>query len=120
MLKYIQGDTNMEIQFLGTGSVMGIPIWNCNCKVCNSPNPKDKRFRSSLLVKINDKNIIVDFGPDFRTQLLNNNIKKIDYAFLTHAHRDHVSGIEQLATAKDIIFETPADVLEEYYKKETS
>ena len=110
----------MEIIFLGTGAVMGVPIWNCKCNVCISKNPKDKRFRSSVLVKIDNKNIIIDFGQDFRTQLLNNNIEKIDYAFLTHQHRDHMGGIEQLAVAKNVVFEAPVDVLEKYYLSEGS
>ena len=107
----------MEIVFLGTGSVMGVPVWNCNCPVCKSDNPKDNRFRSSLLIKINDKNIVIDFGQDFRTQLLNNKIEKLDYAFLTHAHGDHYYGVEQLSTSENLILETPNDVLEEYYER---
>lgn len=108
----------LSIKFLGTGSVMGVPIWNCNCKVCKSNNIKDKRYRSSVLININDKNIIIDFGPDFRNQLIENNIKKIDYAFLTHAHRDHISGVENLATAENVKFMAPKDVLSEFYQKE--
>lgn len=110
----------ISIKFLGTGSVMGVPIWNCNCDVCKSADKKDKRYRSSLLVKINDKNIIIDFGQDFRSQLIENNIQKIDYAFLTHAHRDHMAGVENLATAENVKFMTPEDVLEEFYQKQGS
>ena len=110
----------VSIKFLGTGSVMGVPIWNCNCDVCKSTDKKDKRYRSSLLVQINDKNIIIDFGQDFRTQLINNNIKKIDYVFLTHAHRDHMGGVENLATAENVIFMTPKDVLEEFNQAQGS
>lgn len=104
----------ITIKFLGTGTVMGVPIWNCECDVCKSTDKKDKRYRSSLLVKINDKNIIIDFGQDFRNQLIENNIKKIDYTFLTHAHRDHCGGVENLATAENVIFMAPKDVLEEF------
>lgn len=104
----------VSIKFLGTGTVMGVPIWNCECDVCKSTDKKDKRYRSSILVKINDKNIIIDFGQDFRNQLIKNNIKRIDYAFLTHSHRDHCGGVENLATAKNVIFTTPKDVLEEF------
>lgn len=110
----------VSIEFLGTGTVMGVPIWNCECDVCKSTDKKDKRYRSSLLVKINDKNIIIDFGQDFRNQLIQNNIKKIDYAFLTHAHRDHCGGVENLATAENVIFMAPKDVLEEFYELQGS
>lgn len=111
---------NVSIKFLGTGSVMGVPIWNCNCDVCKSNDKKDKRYRSSLLIKINDKNIIIDFGQDFRSQLIDNNIKKIDYAFLTHAHRDHMAGVENLATAENVKLLIPEDVLEEFYQNQGS
>lgn len=104
----------VSIKFLGTGTVMGVPVWNCECIVCKSTDKKDKRYRSSLLVRINDKNIIIDFGQDFRNQLIENNIKKIDYAFLTHAHRDHCGGVENLASAENVIFTTHKDVLEEF------
>lgn len=110
----------ISIKFLGTGSVMGVPVWNCDCDVCKSNDSKDKRYRSSLLVKINDKNIIIDFGQDFRNQLIENNIKNIDYAFLTHAHRDHMSGVENLKTAENVKLMMPEDVLDEFYQKEGS
>lgn len=104
----------ISIKFLGTGTVLGVPIWNCECAVCKSTDTKDKRYRSSILVKINNKNIIIDFGQDFRNQLIENKIKKIDYAFLTHAHRDHCGGVENLATAENVVFMAPKDVLKEF------
>lgn len=105
--------TKIKITFLGTGGVMGIPVWNCNCLTCNSSNIKNKRLRPSLLVQINDKNIIIDMGQDLRRQLIDNNIKYLNYAFLTHAHGDHINGREQLSTAENIVFEAPEDVLGE-------
>ncbi len=110
----------MKIKFLGTGGVLGVPVWNCECKACKSVDRKNKRYRSSLMVEIEDKVIIIDFGQDFRNQLLENNIKKIDYAFLTHAHRDHMGGVEQLSTANNCIFEASKEVLEQFYEREGS
>jgi len=114
-----KGD-NMRIKFLGTGGVLGVPVWNCECKACKSTDKKNKRYRPSLMVEIEDKVIIIDFGQDFRNQLIENNIKKIDYAFLSHAHRDHMGGVEQLATAENCIFEAPAEVLEQFYELQGS
>ncbi len=110
----------MKIKFLGTGGVLGVPVWNCDCKACTSKDKKNKRYRSSLMVEIDDKVIIIDFGQDFRNQLIENNIKKIDYAFLTHAHRDHMGGVEQLSTANNCIFEAPSEVVEQFYERQGS
>ena len=107
----------MKIKFLGTGGALGVPIWNCECKTCTSDNPKNKRFRSVLLVEINGKNIVIDFGQDFAMQLRQNGIKKIDYAFLTHAHMDHFAGKEQFSVADNCIIEMPQDVLDRFLDK---
>lgn len=107
---------NIKLTFLGTGGVMGIPVWNCKCATCMSNNMKNKRLRPSLLVQINDKNILIDMGQDLRQQLISNNIEYINYAFLTHAHGDHKNGIEQLATAENVVFETSEDVLKQLSK----
>lgn len=106
-----------KLTFLGTGGVHGIPIWNCNCKVCKSKNPKDQRLRSAIFIQIDDKNIAIDFGPDFRQQLLKNKIKKLNYAFLTHAHEDHMNGYMELSRQKNLIFEAPKEVLDEFFER---
>ena len=110
----------MKIKFLGTGGVLGVPVWNCNCKTCKSTDKRNKRYRASLMVEIDGKIIIIDIGQDFRNQLIENNIKKINYAFLTHAHRDHIGGVEQLSTADNCIFEAASEVLEQFYEREGS
>lgn len=86
----------LEITFLGTGTSHGVPIIGCNCDTCISDNPKNKRFRSSIYVKTDFKNILVDTSPDLRLQLLNNDITDIDFVLFTHAHADHIMGFDDL------------------------
>lgn len=82
--------------FLGTGGSMGIPVIGCECAVCRSTSPYNKRWRPSGLLKILDKNILIDCGPDFRQQMLQNNIKHLDGLIFTHAHHDHTGGFDDL------------------------
>ena len=86
----------MKVTFLGTGTSLGVPIIGCKCKVCQSKDNKDKRLRSSVFIEIQDKKFIIDTGPDFRIQCLNNNIDRIDAVFITHIHRDHLSGLDDI------------------------
>ena len=85
-----------RVLFLGTGTSQGVPVIGCDCMVCNSKNTKDRRFRSSLLVTINSCNILIDIGPDFRSQMLEANNSWIDHILITHQHRDHTAGIDDL------------------------
>ena len=82
--------------FLGTGTSQGVPVIGCSCLVCKSEEKKDSRLRSSVLIQLNQKNILIDSGPDFRYQVLREGIKNIDAVFFTHEHRDHVAGIDDL------------------------
>ncbi len=86
----------MKILFLGTGTSTGIPQIGCDCEVCQSSNPKDKRLRTSLLLKIDNVNILIDCGPDFRQQMLRYKVKHLDAVLLTHHHYDHISGLDEL------------------------
>lgn len=87
----------MTITFLGTGTSQGVPVIACTCDVCHSGNPRDKRLRTSALIS-DEKgtNILVDIGPDFRQQMLTNQVDHLDAILLTHAHRDHVGGIDDI------------------------
>ena len=86
----------MKITFLGTGTSQGVPIIGCDCYVCSSENMADKRLRTSVLVQANDKNIVVDSGPDFRQQMLACKLKRLDGLVFTHAHKDHIAGLDDV------------------------
>ncbi len=86
----------MKIIFLGTGTSVGTPVIACNCEVCKSNDKRDFRFRTSLYIEHENAKIVIDCGPDFRLQMLNNNIKDIDAVFFTHKHRDHTAGIDDI------------------------
>ena len=86
----------MKITFLGTCCAWPIPRLGCNCGICRSRDKKDERLRSSLLIQHKGKNIMVDISPDFHWQAIKHNIKRIDKIFITHAHQDHIGGLDAL------------------------
>ena len=86
----------MEVIFLGTGTSQGVPVIACNCKVCKSKDPKDNRLRSSIIVNTNSNTILIDSGPDFRQQMLRENIDDLDAILYTHSHKDHISGLDDV------------------------
>lgn len=88
--------TPVEITLLGTGTSQGIPVIGCQCKVCLSKDPKDKRFRTAAYVQAGDLGIAIDVGPDFRLQMLNNGLSDVKAVLLTHEHNDHISGLDDL------------------------
>lgn len=86
----------MKITILGSGTSTGIPMVGCHCPVCSSDDPRNKRTRTSLLVEHNGFHILVDTSTDLRTQAIRENIPKIDAVLFTHAHADHIHGIDDL------------------------
>ncbi len=84
------------LTFLGTGGSMGVPVIGCRCPVCVSTDLKNKRTRPSALLKVHGKTIVIDAGPDFRTQALREGIDHIDGVIFTHAHHDHTAGLDDL------------------------
>ncbi len=86
----------MRITFLGTGTSYGIPMLSCDCAVCRSEDPRDKRYRTSILVEVAGLSLLIDTPPDLRSQCLAHNIRKIDAALMTHAHADHIFGFDDL------------------------
>ena len=85
-----------KLTFLGTGTSQGIPIIACDCPVCTSPDPRDKRLRASVLVEYGGLTIVVDCGPDFRLQMLRAGVHHLDAVLLTHNHKDHTGGLDEL------------------------
>ena len=85
-----------ELTFLGTGTSQGVPIIACQCPVCQSAHPRDKRFRSSALFRQNGLTVLVDAGPDFRCQMLANDIRHLDAILFTHFHKDHTGGLDDV------------------------
>ncbi len=86
----------MKVTFLGTGTSQGVPVIGCTCEVCCSLDYRDKRLRSSVHLDIDGLSLVIDTGPDFRQQMLREDINKLDAVILTHAHRDHTSGIDDV------------------------
>lgn len=86
----------MKVTFLGTGTSQGIPVISCKCEVCQSANMKDKRLRTSVMIEENNFTLVIDSGPDFRQQLLRENVQKLDAILFTHAHKDHVAGLDDI------------------------
>jgi phosphoribosyl 1,2-cyclic phosphate phosphodiesterase len=86
----------MEVTFLGTGTSQGIPVIGNDHPVCLSTNPKDKRLRVSVLLQWEEHTIVIDCGPDFRQQMLQTNVTRLDAVLLTHEHSDHVAGIDDI------------------------
>lgn len=85
-----------KLTFLGTGTSQGVPIVACHCPVCRSSDPRDKRYRSSVLVEYGGLTILVDAGPDFRSQMLRADVTHLDAVLLTHNHKDHTGGLDDL------------------------
>lgn len=86
----------MKVTFLGTGTSHGIPVIGCHCDVCMSSNPRDKRYRSAIMVEENGSRIVVDTGYEFRLQMLREGVDNVDAVLYTHSHSDHLSGIDDL------------------------
>ncbi len=86
----------MKVTFLGSGTSQGVPVIGCTCEVCCSLDYRDKRLRSSIHLEIDSQSFVIDTGPDFRQQMLRENISKLDAVILTHAHRDHTAGLDDV------------------------
>ena len=81
---------------LGSGTSMGVPTIGCNCRVCNSTDPRDRRTRPSVMVQWGSHTVLIDTTPDFRQQAIREHITKIDAVLYTHGHADHILGLDDV------------------------
>ncbi len=105
----------MKLTFLGTGTSQGVPMIGCDCEVCRSTDPRDRRLRTSALLQTgraddgSPLNIVIDAGPDFRSQMLSADVRRLDAILLTHEHKDHTGGIDDVR-AYNYFGQTPIDI----------
>ncbi len=86
----------MRITILGSGTSMGVPVIGCSCQVCSSTDPRNHRLRASVLVEHGGGTLVIDTGPEFRIQMLRANVRRLDAVLYTHAHADHMHGLDDL------------------------
>ncbi len=86
----------MKLTFLGTGTSTGVPTLACHCRVCESPDQRDKRTRPSVLLDFDGRSVVIDTTPDFRSQALREGLERLDAVLFTHAHVDHILGLDDV------------------------
>ena len=86
----------VKITFLGTGTSQGVPVIACDCSTCLSSDLKDKRLRTSVMLETDETMLVIDAGPDFRQQMLREHVSKLDAIILTHEHKDHIAGLDDV------------------------
>ena len=96
----------MQVTLLGTGTSQGIPIIGCHCPVCTSDDERDKRLRTAALVEVDGLNILIDAGTDLRQQLLRSGTTRLDAVLLTHEHKDHTAGLDDVRPINFLMKET--------------
>jgi phosphoribosyl 1,2-cyclic phosphate phosphodiesterase len=91
-----KGNGKMEITLLGTGTSQGVPVIACRCTVCMSADPRDRRLRTSAMIRNGGTQVVIDAGPDFRQQMIGQQVYKLDAVLITHEHKDHTGGLDDV------------------------
>jgi phosphoribosyl 1,2-cyclic phosphate phosphodiesterase len=99
-------DNKMKVIFLGTGTSTGVPVVACDCEVCKSSDVRDRRLRTSVMLKINGNNFVIDCGPDFRYQMIREKVDDISAIIFTHGHRDHIAGLDDVRAFNYVLNKT--------------
>ena len=86
----------MKLTFLGTGTSQGVPLIGCQCAICLSTDSRDKRLRTSVMIQSETTTVVIDSGPDFRQQMLREDVRKLDGLVFTHSHKDHLAGMDDI------------------------
>jgi len=102
----------VKLTFLGTGTSQGVPVVACQCPVCLSNNPKDKRLRASVMIETGTQCLVIDAGPDFRQQMLSHHVRHLNGILLTHEHVDHIFGLDDIR-AFNWVQKQPTDIYAE-------
>ncbi len=102
----IQSSQQIKLTFLGTGTSTGVPVVACDCKVCISKDKRDHRLRTSAMVEVGKLRLIIDCGPDFRYQMIRENIDDISAILFTHGHRDHIAGLDDVRAFNYVLNKT--------------
>jgi phosphoribosyl 1,2-cyclic phosphate phosphodiesterase len=89
-------ENSIKVTFLGTGTSIGVPVITCECEVCTSPDPRDNRMRTSVMIETGQNTFVIDCGPDFRIQMLRARVSNLDAVVFTHEHRDHIAGLDDV------------------------
>jgi len=107
----------LKLTILGSGTSTGVPMLGCNCEVCRSTDPHDKRLRQSAIVEYLGKRILIDCGPDFRQQILATSDVHLDALLITHIHYDHIGGLEDLRGYYNLPIFARYDVVKELHHR---
>ncbi len=99
----------MRVTFLGTGTSQGVPVIACGCDVCTKGGEKDRRLRTSVMIEVDNTVFNIDAGPDFRQQMLRENVKRLDAILITHCHKDHIAGLDDVRSF-NYLYKKPMDI----------